>query len=331
LLFGSGCFKGNLAAQVATLYPVADKRVASAFQIYTLSVQIAVIFSPLVCGTLGEKLGWHWGFGAAGVGMLLGLLIYWRGRRHLPPDQLPAREAAAKPRVRLTPVERRTVWLLIALVPLQAMLMAYNQQGFNAYLVWAESSLQRTFFGLEAPITWLLSLGSIISTASIPVSLLFWRWWSRRWTEPNDLNKMAFAGLVAAMAPLMLALASTLIQGSGERASILWAISAEIINDLAFANIYPVGMALFSRAAPRSLAGFMVAVFFLHLFLANMLVGRLGGLLEQMPAVAFWSMHAGIVLGASVILIIARKPLIRALIPESAQKEGRIPPAAAPA
>ncbi|MFX8098772.1 hypothetical protein ABTK82_20810, partial [Acinetobacter baumannii] len=60
LLLGVGCFKGNIAAQVGDLYGPQDKRRASAFQIFMLAVQIAVIAAPIVCGTLGEKVGWHW-------------------------------------------------------------------------------------------------------------------------------------------------------------------------------------------------------------------------------------------------------------------------------
>lgn len=86
LLLGVGCFKGNIAAQVGDLYAPGDKRRASAFQIFMLAVQIAVIAAPIVCGTLGEKVGWHWGFGAAGVGMVIGLFVYLAGRRWLPPE-----------------------------------------------------------------------------------------------------------------------------------------------------------------------------------------------------------------------------------------------------
>src|SRR5437667_7786269 len=86
LLTGVGCFKGNLASQVGALYATGDNRRADAFQIYYLFINGGVIASPLIAGTLGEKIGWHWGFGAAGVGMLIGLTIYLAGRRHLPPD-----------------------------------------------------------------------------------------------------------------------------------------------------------------------------------------------------------------------------------------------------
>src|SRR5205085_12232000 len=104
LLVGVGCFKGNIAAQVGELYAPGDKRRASAFQIFMLAIQIAVILAPIVCGTLGEKVAWHWGFGTAGVGMVIGLFVYLAGRRWLPPEEdLKARRngatVAARPKL----------------------------------------------------------------------------------------------------------------------------------------------------------------------------------------------------------------------------------------
>src|SRR5438132_4800849 len=86
LLAGVGCFKGNLASQVGELYQAGDPRRADAFQIYYLAINAGVIVSPLIVGTLGERYGWHYGFGAAGVGMLIGLAIYGSGRRWPPAD-----------------------------------------------------------------------------------------------------------------------------------------------------------------------------------------------------------------------------------------------------
>src|SRR5579863_317013 len=95
LLTGVGCFKGNLASQIGALYAPGDLRRADAYQIYYLFISAAVIAAPLVSGTLGELYGWHYGFGAAGVGMLIGLGIYCAGRRWLPPETARTGPAAA--------------------------------------------------------------------------------------------------------------------------------------------------------------------------------------------------------------------------------------------
>src|ERR1700738_3092073 len=86
LLTGVGCFKGNLASQVGALYASGAKRRADAFQIYYIFINGGVIAAPLIAGTLGEKVGWHWGFGAAGVGMLIGLAVFLARPKYSPPE-----------------------------------------------------------------------------------------------------------------------------------------------------------------------------------------------------------------------------------------------------
>src|SRR6202163_4789970 len=117
LLCGVGCFKGNLASQVGALYAIGDNRRADAFQIYYIFINAGVIISPLIAGTLGEVYGWHWGFGAAGVGMLIGLTIYLAGRKYLPPDSsvIGKSEQASKPR--LTHREKMAIIALLVLLP----------------------------------------------------------------------------------------------------------------------------------------------------------------------------------------------------------------------
>lgn len=83
LICGNGCFKPNISTQVGLLYPQGDPRRDGAFAIFYMGINLGAFFSPLVCGTLGQTIGWHWGFGAAGVGMCIGLVLYQIGRAHV--------------------------------------------------------------------------------------------------------------------------------------------------------------------------------------------------------------------------------------------------------
>ena len=76
LILGNGAFKPNISTQVGWLYPPGDHRRDRAYSIFYVGINIGAFLAPLVCGTLGEKAGWHYGFAAAGVGMLIGLSIY---------------------------------------------------------------------------------------------------------------------------------------------------------------------------------------------------------------------------------------------------------------
>ncbi len=326
LLVGVGCFKGNISSQVGELYPAGDLRRAEAFQVFLVAVSLAVIVSPLVCGTLGQELGWHWGFGAAGVGMLIGLGVYRAGWRWLPAEP---RRGAARRGPRLVPGEGSTVAVLVALLPALALAMLGNMQTFNAYLVWADANYDLVLFGRSMPVTWLLSLDAVIATAAIVLSMLFWRWWARRRPEPDEITKLAVGTLIAATAPLILSLASAQQAAGGHKVGLAWGLAFHVVNSIGIANVLPVGLALFSRAAPRAVSGLMIGVYYLHLFLANMAVGWLGGLLQTMPAATFWLLHAALVACGGVALLLFRLRFGRLLAPTADPEAELLMPAPA--
>jgi proton-dependent oligopeptide transporter, POT family len=311
LLVGVGCFKGNIAAQVGELYVPGDQRRASAFQIFMLAVQIAVILAPIVCGTLGEKVAWHWGFGAAGIGMVIGLFVYLAGRRWLPPEAPPAsRDNAAGADRRPTPgmsgADKARLVLLLALIPVLMLSVVGNQQYNNAYPLWSQKHMDLVFFGWQVPVTWLQAVDAGVSTVTMIASIAFWRWWATRRREPDELTKMALGCLVAAGGPALTMLAASLAENSHEKVSFAWTLGYTVLNDIGFANVLPVGLALYSRVAPRRLEGLMLGMYYLHLFMGNTFVGWLAGFLETMPGAAFWGLHAALVAGAGVLLFASR-------------------------
>lgn len=319
LLLGVGCFKGNIATQVGELYGPDDLRRADAFQIFLLAVNIAVIITPFVCGTLGEKVGWHYGFGAAGVMMVIGLIIYLWGRRWLPAEAPPGRKGKVE-RPPLVKGDGARIAVLVLILPLLTLSAVGNQTIFNSYLLWGEANYDLVFFGQAMPVTWLVSLDAIISTTTILLSIMFWRWWATRWREPQEITKLTIGVVISALAPLALAIASWQAAAGGHKVGIGWGFAFHIINDIGFANVFPVGIALYSRASPKAVAGTMIGVYYLHLFACNMLVGRLGGFLETMEPGRFWLMHAGLVGAGAIGLIIVRSVAGRILAP--AQAEG---------
>jgi len=303
LVLGTGCFKGNIAGQVGSLYGDRDLRRADAFQIFYLGINAGVIAAPLIAGTLGETIGWHYGFGAAGVGMLIALVIYMIGRRHLPPDP-PLRGAAKVVRPKLQPGEGRTVALLILLLPVLSASVLVNQQIFNAYLVWADRSVDLTLGGDKAPTTWLITLDSVVSVSFLAGMVVFWRLWARRFKEPDEIGKLTIGAFISVTGVLSLAAGALIAEQTGTQVSIWWCVLFHVLNSIAFANMLPVSLALYARAAPAAMGGTIIGIYYLHLFAGNQTVGILGTLLERMPASQFWLMHAAIATAAALVFLI---------------------------
>jgi len=305
LFIGVGLFKGNIASQVGELYGPDDLRRSTAYQTFLLGVQVAVIIAPIVTGFLGEKVAWHYGFGAAGVGMTIALIVYRWGRKYLPPER-PRGVAAATGAAteKFTSREWATMAVLIALLPVLAATAIGNQEIFNAYLLWGEANYNLVFFGQQMPVSWLVSLDAIISTATVGGALAFWTIYAKYRKEPDEIVKLAIGALIASGGPLILALASANATASGGKVSLLWGLGFHIVNDVGFAMIFPVGLALFSRAAPRRVGGLFIGIYYLHLFICNFATGKVAGLIETMDGFNFWAMHAAIVLGGGVALVV---------------------------
>jgi POT family proton-dependent oligopeptide transporter len=317
LLVGVGCFKGNIASQVGQLYDARDPRRGQAYQIFQLVISTAVIAAPLIAGTLGEKVGWHWGFGAAGVGMLVGLGTYLAGRKWLPSAE-PSGRARERKAPRLTPSEWRTVLALVALLPVIGATEVGNQQMFNAFLVWGEANFELRLAGFDMPVTWLLSADAVIAVVCMTLAILFWQAYRRRWKEPDDVVKVAAGAVFMTLAPLLLTAASFAQQATGGRISPGWGLAFEVVNELGFALVAPMALSLYSRAAPRQIQGLMIGVYYTSFFLRNVAVGRLGGMLEQMDPATFWLMHAGIVGASAAVLAVVAVWGRRVLLPAPA-------------
>jgi len=330
LVFGAGCFKGNIASQVGGLYKGGDNRAADAFQIFYLGINAGVILAPLICGTLGEKVGWHWGFGVAGVGMVVGLLIYISGRKYLPADPAVRKAGQKTQRPAFRPGDGKVFAVLLALLPVLAIAVVGNQEIFNAYLAWAKKGVALpmlpalkigsfVFAGGVMPTTWLITLDTIASVACLAGAVVFWRVWARFAKEPTEMTKIGIGSLIAVSG--LLCLAAGAFTAGPHGASIWWLVAFHVLNSIGFANVFPVALAMYARTAPPALGATMIGIFYLHLFAANQFVGWMGGQAEKMSMTNFWLIHAAMAGGAGLAFLLLKPILWPILAPRSPEEE----------
>ena len=137
------------------------------------TVNAGAFLAPIICGLLGKAYGYHFGFGFAGFGMLVGLVWYARGARHLPPD--PPRVHTASTKTRLTPADRRVVFVLLALVPLFATFWVAQSQVWNVYNVWVRDYVDLQVGGWTMPVPWMQAIDGLLPLGCMPLVVLFWR------------------------------------------------------------------------------------------------------------------------------------------------------------
>ena len=316
LVLGCGMFKGNIASQVGALYKPEDLRSADAFQIFYLGINAGVIASPLIVGTLGEIYGWHYGFGAAGVGMLIGLAIYLAGQKHLAPDTVATRAAAAAARTKLTAGEWRAVIGLIVLIPVMAVAIVPNNQIFNAYLVWGDQQFDLVFMGKKLPTTWLVTLDAIVSVSFLALVAIFYRWYSKHWREPNEITKIIIGSAFSVGGALCL-VAAAATQGAGQKIGLFWPVAFHFVNSIGFAHLLPVSLALFAKVAPKAINATIIGLYYLAFFAANTMVGWVGGFYETMPTTSFWLLHAGFAAAAGICFLVFKLVMGKSLVAEA--------------
>jgi len=337
LIVGVGLFKGNIATQVGELYSENDLRRAMAFQIFYIFINVSVIIAPLVSGTLGQKVGWHYGFGCAGIVMVLGLTIYLSGRKSLPadlavadrdPKQLIGRIIAGAIGIaalvlfwlmisgilfsnwivgtlsaavmigalywfltrNLGQEEKLRVLSLCVLIPVMAISLLTNQEIFNAYLVWGDQRFNLQFMQYTMPSSWLITLDAALSFSMLVAVALFWKWWSLKRREPDEITKIII-GSVFTIAGGLCLFAAAAVTPAGGKVGLFWPVMFHLLNSIGFAHILPVSLALFTKIAPKQITATVIGLYYLAFFGANKMVGYVGGLYSSLPTTTFWLIH----------------------------------------
>ena len=297
LILGIGAFKPNISTQVGALYATGDNRRDRAYAIFYIGINIGALLAPLVCGALAASLGWHFGFAAAGIGMLISLGIYLAGQHTLPPDGLPRNRAVTREKIPLEPHERRAVLALLGICALISFFWAaFDQQG-NTILLWAEDFTDRSLhlagWTVAIPTAWFLSLNPMMIFVVAPVLIRWWTLQARRGREPFALRKMAFGCLCVAVANLVMLAAAAAGTGAG-KASPLWLVGYFILVTIGELSLAPIGLALIATVAPVRIRSMMMGVWFATTLPGDILAGYLGGFWSSMTKDNFFLLIASI-------------------------------------
>jgi POT family proton-dependent oligopeptide transporter len=314
LILGSGCLKGNISAQVGALYARDDPRRTPAFSLFNLAINIGAGVSPLVCGTVGELFGWHYGFGLAAAGMLVGLAIYAAGGKHLPPDTLKPKDAAPRPKLQRGDV--RTLLALGAVLLLGTFYAVAYSQEFNVFNLWARSYTDRHIFGFEMPVTWFPSFDGLFIVVLTPLVMRYWAIRLRQGAQTTELAKIGWSGMMGAAGMAALAAASMIALGGG-KPGLGWGVCCFFMFAVGFIYNWPTTLALCSRVAPPAIGGVIMGIAFLTAFVSNYLSGWIGSYYEKMSPVVFWGLHAAIAIAGSVLTLVLYRPLKDILYPSA--------------
>jgi POT family proton-dependent oligopeptide transporter len=308
LILGNGGFKPNMSAQVGRLYAQGDPRRDRAYSIFYVGINVGALLAPLICGTLGEEIGWHYGFAAAGIGMTIALLVYIRALWVLPPDRVARRDHAD---TSLDRSERLRIFALVLLfAPTTLFWATYEQQG-NTIVLWADDHTDRyvdlLFWHGEIPITWFQAFNPLLIIAFTPFLVRLWARQAKRGSEPGTITKMSLGCLGVAIANLIMAAAAW--SAGGDEASWLWLLAYFVVITLGELYISPIGLSLVSKLAPVRMVSMLMGLWLATSFAGNFLAGWLGSFWSGMDKLMFFLMIAGIAALAGAVILLFDRPL----------------------
>ncbi|MCD6544315.1 MAG: peptide MFS transporter [Flavobacteriaceae bacterium] len=280
IVLGVGMLKPNISTMVGSLYQKGDIRRDKGFTIFYIGINIGSFLASIIVGYVGEVIGWHYGFGLAGIGMVLGLLVYYFGQPYLKDignfigdsKSEKEKELLKKP---LTKIEKdRIIVLFISFLIVIVFWGAYEQAGglLNLY---AKEKTNRMFMGMEVPASWFQSLSALFI---IIIGTTVARYWAKRKLKGKNASsifKMLVGLIIMGAGFLFMSAASLQFEKEGSSA-MYWLIFAYFLNVVGELSLSPVALSFITKLAPVKYASIMMGVYFAMTGIGNKLAGLLG-------------------------------------------------------
>ena len=317
IVIGTGLLKPNVSTMVGSLYEENDARRDAGFSIFYMGINIGAGVAPLVVGTLGQRVDWHVGFGAAGVGMVLGLIQYVVGKKRLQPalDRLGEGPGlagrAVGPAGTVKPIGFTTVeWRRIAAIGVffvAAILFwgAFEQAGSSLNL-FADRMTRLTVLGWSFPSTWFQSLNSAFLILLAPA--FAWLWIRLGPREPSSPSKFTLGLFFVGLGFLLLVPAASQAQ-TGVLVSPLWLTGVYLLHTIGELCLSPVGLSVVTKLAPARIVGLMMGVWFLATAFGNKLGGWVAGFFDTLPLPMLFGAVAGTAIVSALVLLILVRPV----------------------
>jgi POT family proton-dependent oligopeptide transporter len=315
IVLGTGLLKPNVSTIVGTLYSKDDSRRDAGFSIFYMGINLGAFIAPLITGYLGQRINWHFGFAAAGVGMTLGLIQYVAGKKYLlarstaQTPQTKAIEAAVAPKERLSGDDWMRIGAISILSLFALMFWAGFEQAGSSLNLFADRATRLTILGYNYPSSWFQSVEPLFVILFAP--LFAWMWIRLGPREPSSPVKFTLGLVFLSLSFLLILPAAHIYERNQMRVSPMWLIGLYFLQMVGELCLSPVGLSMVTKLSPARLVGFMMGVWFMATALGNYVAGWVAGFLENRPfSQVFQSAFISITI-AAVILMLLLRPIRR--------------------
>jgi proton-dependent oligopeptide transporter, POT family len=305
---GAGMFKSNAGSLLGQLFDAQDSRRQNGFMLFYMGINLGGFAAPYGAGTLGERVGWSWGFLAAGIGMMVGLgMFLWFSRGRFPPFVKPASRKAAdeiKPSVWRDPGVR----LVLIMVVFTAIYMIGQQTYGGVMNLYVRDRVDKMVLGFDIPTTWFLSLNPLIIIAGGPFVSKLWAARDATARRLPAITRILTGTVLMALSYILMAVVD--VMAGGALVAPIWIVVFYLIITAAELCVFPIGLAEISRRAPKEVMGVLMGLWVFTMGFGSLGAGWLGGTLADAPT---WMVFAVLAGGGTVsaAVLFALEPVIR--------------------
>ncbi|ACC98473.1 Dipeptide/tripeptide permease [Elusimicrobium minutum Pei191] len=317
IILGNGFFKPNISSILGEIYEKNDVRRDGGFTIFYMGINLGSFLANLIAGTIGEKVGWVYGFWTAGFGMILGLIIFiWgkdkflQGKGHAPKHYAKIEKEAGKEEEKkpLTKQEIQRIAVIFIMAFFSIFFFVLFEQKGAALNLLAEHSVNRTIFGWTMPTTWFQSFNPLFIILFAPVFSKMWIGLSTKGKEPSVTGKFSIAFWLIAIGYAVLLMAAMRL-GPGMKMGMMWLVAAYFFFTMGELCLSPVGLSLVTKLSPPKFVSIMMGIWFLANSAANKIAGFYSGFIASWPLDKFFTWLMIIPIIASVILLLLSKKI----------------------
>lgn len=317
LITGNGLFKPNISTMVGDLYKEGDNRRDGAFTIFYMGINLGALLAGVVSGSVTTSYGWKAGFVAAGVGMIISLVMQmvlaqsWLGdigREPAAKRDLSNKNSTTKQPLTKEEVNRLKVILVMSLFTI--VFWAGFEQAGGLMNIYTQQYTDRMIGGFEVPAAWFQSLNPFFIITLAPVLAVLWVKLGNR--EPTSPVKFAMALFFLAIG--FLCMVGAVLEQGGDttvKTSMLWLVGAFFFHTLGELCLSPIGLSLVTKLAPLRLASLMMGAWFGCNAIANYVAGYVGSHVGELGAMAIFSGIAVSATVSGVILLLFSNTLVR--------------------
>jgi POT family proton-dependent oligopeptide transporter len=285
IVLGTGLLKPNVSTIVGTLYTRDDPRRDAGFSLFYMGINLGAFIAPLITGWLGQKINWHIGFAAAGVGMVLGLIQYVYGRKYLIAVSGTEKQMAGSvnatavmPEKAFTRQEWGRITAALILTLFALIFWAGFEQAGSSLTLFADRATRLTILGFTYPSSWFQSVEPLFVIIFSAVFAWIWLSMAKRRREPSSPAKFTLGLFFLSLSFLLMVPAARFFESHGSRVSPMWLIGLYFLQMLGELCLSPVGLSMVTKLSPPRVVGLMMGFWFFATAMGNYVAGWVAGL-----------------------------------------------------